>query len=146
MTYSRSGAGRLKAVLLATLLAGTLAACGGGGSSGTSAPPPSAGTPPSPPPPPPPTGIGFELDGSASKGMIFGGTVKVSDANDPDEVLATVTTDGADGSFDLSVSPSLNFGGGILKITVTGNPTATMVCDAQPGCNGAPIWLNGADR
>lgn len=71
--------------------------------------------------------------------MIFGGTVEVSDANAPGEVLATGTTNSADGSFDLSISPSLNFEGGVLKITVKGNPTATMVCDAQPGCNGTPF-------
>lgn len=71
--------------------------------------------------------------------MIFGGTVEVSDANAPGELLASGTTNSADGSFDLSISPSLNFEGGVLKITVKGNPTATMVCDAQPGCNGTPF-------
>lgn len=135
MTYPGFDAGRLKAVLFVALFAGALAACGGGGGSSGTAPPPSAGPPPSPPPPPPePSGIGFNLEGSASKGIILGGSVRVVDANDPEMLLTSGTTSTADGSFDISVAPSLGFNGGILKITVSGNPTATMVCDAPRGC------------
>ena len=109
-----------------------VAACGGGGGGGSSSPP-SAGSPPPPPPPPPPP-IGFDLDGTASKGLILGGSVRVVDANDQTFEIATGSTSTGDGSYVLMVDPAADFTGGMIKVIVSGGNGATMVCDAPSGC------------
>ncbi|RCL85790.1 hypothetical protein [Hyphomonas sp.] len=113
--------------LIAPVCAVLLAACGGGGGSGGSDPAP-------PPAPPAPSGINFELEGTATKGVILGGTVRVLDANDASVEIATGTTTTFDGSFDLSVLGSTGFEGQVVKIVVTGGSGAVMVCDAPSGC------------
>lgn len=121
----------VKAFLISTALA--LTACGGGGSSSA---PTSVAPPPPPPPPPPPTGVSFDLSGSASKGLIFGGVVTVTDADDSAQNLTTGTTSSTDGTFTLSIPPDANFNGAFVRIVVTGGSGAEMLCDAPLGCNG----------
>ncbi len=85
-------------------------------------------------PPPPPIGIAVEIVGSASKGPIFGGTVRVVDANDPSFEIASGSTSSVDGTYALSVHPLVDFDGGFVKVIVSGGNGATMVCDAPSGC------------
>ena len=128
-SLSRS-AGAVAIILCAVLLT----ACGGGGGSSDPAPAPAPLPPPPPPPPPAPSGISFDLDGTATKGLILGGTVRVFDANDPTVELATGITSTVNGSFDLAIGSSKAFEGGAVKVIVTGGTGATMVCDAPSGC------------
>ena len=79
----------------------------------------------------------FSLNGSASKGVIFGGSVTVSDANDPAVVLITGTTSTTDGGFDVDIPDSANFSGSFVEIKVNGGNGAEMMCDAPNGCGTA---------
>jgi Viral BACON domain len=128
-SLSHRALGKRYAGLTALACAVLLAACGGGGGSGGSDPAPAP-----PPAPPAPSGISFELEGTATKGVILGGTVRVLDANDITVEIATGTTTTFDGSFDLSVLGSTGFEGQVVKIVVTGGSGAVMVCDAPSGC------------
>ena len=124
---------RLSVSAAALLSALMLTACGssnGSSSSTPTSPPPTAPTPP----PPTPTGTSFTLNGATTKGLILGGTVIVTDAANAGTTLVTGQTSTADGNFDLNIPASANFNGPFVKVTVTGDSDALMVCDAGDGC------------
>jgi len=78
----------------------------------------------------------FGVTGSAFKGVIRGGTVTIADAMDPQNILAEGLTSDTTGLFEIDVDKDINFTGEYIKVSVTGNDTAKMVCDASTGCGG----------
>ena len=112
-----------------------LVGCSGGGGSGTTARPISTPTTP-PAPVPTPQGQSFGLEGSATMGLVLGGTVIVSDPLSGAQ-LATGSTSFVDGSYGVFVPESANFNGAFVRVTVQGDADAVMICDAAPGCGGS---------
>lgn len=104
--------------IIAIALSSTLAACGGSSSS----PDPVV----TPPPPPEPQSV----SGTASKGLILGGTVTAylinSDGTKGDSV-GTATTDTTDGSYELTLDS--NYDGEPLIIEITATDGSQMKCD-----------------
>lgn len=136
MTERRSLSFRKTSVSFVALLsAGLLAACGGGGGSSTSSP-----APPPPPPPPPPSGQTFSVDGEVAKGLILGGAVSVTAPEDGDRVLLDGTTSTTDGSYSLSIPATAEFDGTYVRVTVTGQTGAQMICDAPDGCGDGVVF------
>ncbi len=78
----------------------------------------------------------FGVNGSAFKGIILGGTVTITDASDPQKILAETQTSETTGFFEIDIDNDINFSGDYIKVSVTGNDTAKMVCDASAGCGG----------
>ncbi|MEM7660763.1 MAG: hypothetical protein AAF292_00835 [Pseudomonadota bacterium] len=116
---------------LASSAAILLAACGGSSSdtSVSAAPPPTA----SPPPPPVSSGVSFISGGSGSLGLILGGTVEIQDA-ETGAVLATGQTSTTNGLYSVTVPESAGFDGPFIRVIVSGDDDAVMVCDAPSGC------------
>ena len=77
----------------------------------------------------------FAMNGSASKGLIFGGNAIVTDASTGSEI-STGKTSNETGLYELSIPASSEFAGDFVKITVSGGDGAEMLCDAASGCGG----------
>ncbi|MEL6662722.1 MAG: hypothetical protein AAFR33_06940 [Pseudomonadota bacterium] len=120
-----------RASATALFAAAALTACSGGNSL---APTPVPSPPVTPPPPPPPTGDTFDIDGVVTKGTVLGGAVRIVDPAAPETVLATGETSETDGSYDVVIPADANFSGDFVKVIVTGQDGAEMVCDAAIGC------------
>lgn len=86
---------------------------------------------------PEPDEVTFTVTGSAFKGLFLGAPVLITDANDPDIVLAETTTSETDGRFDIALTYEGRLNVDYLRVEVKGGEQAQMICDAAPGCGGA---------
>jgi len=102
-----------KKSIIALTLASTLAACGGSSSSDT----PTAAAP-------------LNINGTASKGLILGGTVTaylINDDGTKGTTVGTATTDTTDGTYELTLDAGNN--GKALIVEITATDGSQMKCD-----------------
>ncbi len=129
---------RKNTTAIALISALGLAACSSSTvETGELGPSPSPLPAPAPAPAPAPVGTTFAMTGAASKGVILGGAVRVIDPSAPGTPILTGTTSATDGLYTLSLPDTQSVSSPLLKVTVSGQTGALMICDIAEGCGDA---------